>query len=78
MTNEENPNYHELRPVVNCDTLQFGAPVLSVTVVKCNHIIGYRHSQRDANLIDLADDIEPSVFFAFCPICGEELHETAE
>ena len=58
------------RPGFVCECEWFN-PVENTTM--CNHIIGYRHSQRDANLIDLADGIEPSAFFAFCPKCGEKL-----
>ena len=40
---------------------------------ECNHIIGYRHSQCDAYLIDLDDDLEPNTLFDFCPKCGVRL-----
>ena len=43
------------------------------TEVECDHLIGYRHSQRDAFLIDLDDDLEPNTLFAYCPKCGEKL-----
>jgi hypothetical protein len=40
---------------------------------ECDHLIGYRHSQRDAFLIDLDDDLEPNTFFIYCPMCGVKL-----
>ena len=42
----------------------------------CNHLVGYRHTQSDARLVDaeeMKEGFEPCTFFAHCPLCGASL-----
>ena len=43
------------------------------TEVECDHNIGYRLSPENARVIRLADYLEPSEPFVYCPKCGEKL-----
>ena len=46
------------------------------TMDTCNHLVGYRHTQSDARLVDaeeMKEGFEPCTFFAHCPLCGASL-----
>jgi hypothetical protein len=41
----------------------------------CNHLVGYRHGQTDARIVDANEaekGFEPNTSFAFCPLCGQK------